>query len=71
MYFAPPGANPFSLYPKVQQVGGFVLLQLSNFCSNDNGIVVEHVNGKHLSLLQVVMCFMKPVVGVELLVDRI
>jgi len=24
MYFAPPGANPFSLYPKVQQVGGFV-----------------------------------------------
>jgi hypothetical protein len=66
MYFAPPGANPFSLHPKVKQVGGFVLLLLSNFCGYDNSIVVERVNGKHLSLLQVLMCFMKPCVVVEL-----
>jgi len=66
MYFAPPGANPFLLHPKVKQAGGFFSLLVSNFCSNDNSIVVERVNGKHLSLLQVVMCFVKPVVGVEL-----
>jgi len=56
MLAAPPGDYPFLLNPKAQQADDFIELPLSNFCGYDNSIVVELVNGNHLSLLQVMMC---------------
>jgi hypothetical protein len=56
MYFTQPGLRPFLLYRVIEQVVDFTELLLSNFSGQNNSIVVEQVNGKHLSLLQVLMC---------------
>jgi predicted DNA-binding helix-hairpin-helix protein len=68
---ARPGLHPFSPHPKMGRVVGLVELLLSNFCGYDNSIVAGRTCGNHLSLLQVLMCFLRPIVDVELLVDRI